>query len=222
MAKRKASAAKPQRRPRGEIDRNYFFGDVLIKTGVAVGVALGLIALYTPFTLMDAINDGMYDYLAVMGTFGAHRLGCVPCGPPPAPRSHALGFRLDIRQRALDLAPPKSRVSADEREPVLNAAECTRLGAYLSKLLGSPTVSVVSKSAEEADVLVDGNRVAGCCATKTKASSATRSASPCRASAGRQEERADRRRRALASANALRQDAARRRSRRARAPAQDG
>jgi len=43
----------------------------------------------------------------------------------------------------------------------LNAAECTRLGAYLSKLLGSPTVSVVSKGAEEADVLVDGKTVAG-------------------------------------------------------------
>jgi len=42
----------------------------------------------------------------------------------------------------------------------LNAAECTRLGAYLSKLLGSPTVSVVSKGAEEGDVLVDGKRVA--------------------------------------------------------------
>lgn len=42
----------------------------------------------------------------------------------------------------------------------MNAAECTRLGAYLSKLLGSPTVSVVSKSADEADVLVDGKRVA--------------------------------------------------------------
>jgi len=42
----------------------------------------------------------------------------------------------------------------------LNAAECTRLGAYLSKLLGSPTVSVVSKSADDADVLVDGKVVA--------------------------------------------------------------
>jgi hypothetical protein len=42
----------------------------------------------------------------------------------------------------------------------LNAAECTRLGAYLSKLLGSPTVSVVSKDAEEANVLVDGKTVA--------------------------------------------------------------
>lgn len=42
----------------------------------------------------------------------------------------------------------------------MNADECTRLGAYLSKLLGSPTVSVVSRDAEEADVLVDGRVVA--------------------------------------------------------------
>jgi hypothetical protein len=42
----------------------------------------------------------------------------------------------------------------------VNAAECTRLGAYLSKLLGSPTVSVVSKSPDEANVLVDGKTVA--------------------------------------------------------------
>jgi len=71
MAKRKASSSKPQRRPRKEIDRNYFLGDVFIKTGAAVGVAMLLIALYTPFTLMGAINDGMYDYLTVMGVFGA-------------------------------------------------------------------------------------------------------------------------------------------------------
>jgi hypothetical protein len=80
MSKRKASASKPQRRPRGEIDRNYFYGDVLIKTGVAIGVALGLIALYTPFTLMGAINDGMYDYLAVMGTFGVIGLAAFIAG----------------------------------------------------------------------------------------------------------------------------------------------
>ncbi len=76
MARRKTSGSKttqrrPERRPRAEIDRNYFFGDVLIKTGAAVGVALGFIALYTPFTLMSAIDDGMYDYLTVMGVFGA-------------------------------------------------------------------------------------------------------------------------------------------------------
>lgn len=76
MAKRKSSPhkpspAKPQRRARAEIDRNYFFGDVLIKTGAATAMALGLIALYTPFTLTGALKDGMYDYLAVMGIFGA-------------------------------------------------------------------------------------------------------------------------------------------------------
>lgn len=64
-------AQKPERRPRGEIDRNYFFGDVFIKTGAAMLIALLVIALYTPVTLMGAIEDGMYDYLAVMGTFGA-------------------------------------------------------------------------------------------------------------------------------------------------------
>lgn len=76
MAKRKASAAKPERRPRKEIDRNYFLGDVFIKTGVAVGVALAMIAAYTPFTLMGAINDGMYDYLAIMITFGVIGVFC--------------------------------------------------------------------------------------------------------------------------------------------------
>jgi len=71
MSKSKAAAPKPKRRPRKEIDRNYFFGDVFIKTGVAVAVALGLMALATPFTLADTIYDGMWDYLAVMGVFGA-------------------------------------------------------------------------------------------------------------------------------------------------------
>jgi hypothetical protein len=37
----------------------------------------------------------------------------------------------------------------------LNTAECTRLGAYLSKLLGSPTVSVVARG-EDGMLLVDG------------------------------------------------------------------
>lgn len=72
MAKRKSTAApKRERRPRAEIDRNYFFGDVLIKTGAAVAIALVAIAIYTPFSLMDAIHEGMYDYLWVMGIFGA-------------------------------------------------------------------------------------------------------------------------------------------------------
>ncbi len=71
MSKRSKSAPKPQRRPRGEIDRNYFFGDILIKTGVAVGVALGMIALFTPFTLFDAFRQGMNDYVLVLGVFAA-------------------------------------------------------------------------------------------------------------------------------------------------------
>lgn len=62
---------RPERRSRAEIDRNYFFGDVFIKTGVAVAVAIGLIALYTPFTAREALADGMYAYLTVMGVFGA-------------------------------------------------------------------------------------------------------------------------------------------------------
>ena len=68
MAKRN-STPKPHRRPRGEIDRNYFFGDVFIKTGAAVAVALGMITFYTPFTIRDAVDDGMFGYLAVMGVF---------------------------------------------------------------------------------------------------------------------------------------------------------
>jgi hypothetical protein len=49
MAKRKASTPKAQRRPRAEIDRNYFFGDVLIKTGAAVFIfgCLGAVAFFT-------------------------------------------------------------------------------------------------------------------------------------------------------------------------------
>jgi hypothetical protein len=76
MAKRKASASRPERRPREEIDRNYFFGDVLIKTGVAVGVALALIAAFTPFSLATAYHDRMYAYLAVMGLFAVIGMAC--------------------------------------------------------------------------------------------------------------------------------------------------
>ncbi len=73
MAKRKAEPSKdrPERRPRAEIDRNFLLGDVFIKTGAACGVALLLIAAYTPFTLMGAIESRMYDYLAVVGGFAA-------------------------------------------------------------------------------------------------------------------------------------------------------
>ncbi|HYD86196.1 MAG TPA: hypothetical protein VEA80_01860 [Vitreimonas sp.] len=76
MAKRKASAAKPERRPRGEIDRNYFFGDVFIKTGAALGVVVAIIAAYTPMTVESALAGGMYDYLAVMGSFAGVAAVC--------------------------------------------------------------------------------------------------------------------------------------------------
>lgn len=42
----------------------------------------------------------------------------------------------------------------------MNQTECARLGAYLSKLLGSPTVSVVQRGPEEGEVLVNGQVVA--------------------------------------------------------------
>ena len=79
MSKRQShdpSLAHPQRRPRGEIDRNYFFGDVLIKTGVACAVVLLLVAAYTPFSLMGAIESGMFEYLSVVGGFAAIGVGC--------------------------------------------------------------------------------------------------------------------------------------------------
>ncbi len=76
MAKRKASASRPERRDRAEIDRNYFFGDVLIKTGVAMGVALGLIAAFTPFSLAGAFEQRMDAYLSVMGIFAVIGMAC--------------------------------------------------------------------------------------------------------------------------------------------------
>jgi hypothetical protein len=72
MAKRKAQAApKAERRPRGEIDRNYFFGDVFIKTGVALYAALALIAAATPGMLRGTLSDGAQEYATVMGVFAA-------------------------------------------------------------------------------------------------------------------------------------------------------
>jgi len=45
-------------------------------------------------------------------------------------------------------------------EPDLNAAECMRVGEYLGDLLGSPSITVTSKSKDEADVLVGGKSIA--------------------------------------------------------------
>lgn len=72
----KPSASDPHRRDRAEIDRNYFFGDVLIKTGVAVAIALLLITAYTPFSLATAYEDRMYGYLTVIGVFGVIGIAC--------------------------------------------------------------------------------------------------------------------------------------------------
>jgi uncharacterized membrane protein len=81
MTKRRTSKAatavpKPERRSRGEIDRNYFLGDVLIKTGVAVVIALAVVAFYTPFSLEDAVRDRMIQYLVVVGVFAALGIAC--------------------------------------------------------------------------------------------------------------------------------------------------
>ncbi|MDX2237561.1 MAG: hypothetical protein NW203_08345 [Hyphomonadaceae bacterium] len=73
-------SARPERRTRGEIDRNYLFGDVFIKTGVAGGVAAGMIAAYTSGTLIDKVREGEWAYLAVMGAFVATSLAAFMLG----------------------------------------------------------------------------------------------------------------------------------------------
>lgn len=42
----------------------------------------------------------------------------------------------------------------------MDDAECTRLGAYLKSLLGSPSVTVTSAGSDEAHVVIAGKRVA--------------------------------------------------------------
>ncbi|MES1198552.1 MAG: hypothetical protein ABUS48_01055 [Pseudomonadota bacterium] len=63
------AASHERRRTRSEIDRNYFFGDVLIKTGVAVIVALALLIAYTQHGFRTAFQDRLYDYLGVISVF---------------------------------------------------------------------------------------------------------------------------------------------------------
>lgn len=50
--------AKLKRRPRGEIDRNFFFGDVFMRAGAAMFVALGLLAAYVPFSWGQVQSNG--------------------------------------------------------------------------------------------------------------------------------------------------------------------
>ena len=64
-----------ERRSRPEIDRNYFFGDVFMQTAEAVGVAIVLIAAFTPFSAGRALAEGLYGYLVVLVLFGAAGLG---------------------------------------------------------------------------------------------------------------------------------------------------
>ena len=71
----KTSRPKAERRSRGEIDRNYFFGDLFIKTGIAVLAAILCIAALTPFTLRDALAEGQFAYLGLMSAFGVFGLG---------------------------------------------------------------------------------------------------------------------------------------------------
>lgn len=80
MARRKASAPKAQRRPRAEIDRNYFLGDVLIKTGVAVAVAIALVIAYAPAYLRGALEAHQYAYPGVLAAFLAAGLGSFLAG----------------------------------------------------------------------------------------------------------------------------------------------
>jgi hypothetical protein len=46
------------------------------------------------------------------------------------------------------------------REHALTPSETARLGAYLSKLLGSPTASVHALGGEDGELLIDGRRAA--------------------------------------------------------------
>ena len=69
MAKRKASAPKRQRRPRAEIDRNYFMGDVFIKTGVAATIAIVAVMLYAPGYWLRSYHAQDHSYLFLLGAF---------------------------------------------------------------------------------------------------------------------------------------------------------
>lgn len=77
MAKPKApTAAAPKRkqRPRAEIDRNYFFGEVFRRTGAALFVALGLLIAYTPFSVDQASHHSM-NFGTLMGIFAVIGVG---------------------------------------------------------------------------------------------------------------------------------------------------
>jgi hypothetical protein len=75
MAKRKTKAApKLKQRPRAEIDRNYFLGDVFMRTGAALFVALALVSAYTPFSWGQAQHHGA-SFGAVVAMFAVAGVG---------------------------------------------------------------------------------------------------------------------------------------------------
>lgn len=76
MAKRKSRTAAPQRkeRPRAEIDRNYFFGEVFRRTGAALFVALALLIAYTPFSVSEASRNGV-NFGTLMAIFAVTGVG---------------------------------------------------------------------------------------------------------------------------------------------------
>ena len=75
MAKRKAAAPKRTRRPRNEIDRNYFLGDVFIKTGVAASLAILAVGLYAPAYWLREMDSHHYNYVFLLGAFVVFGLG---------------------------------------------------------------------------------------------------------------------------------------------------
>jgi len=67
---RRMSSSSTRRRSRGEIDRRYFFADILRKTGGAALVLVVLIAAGTPLTVREAFSGDWTQYVAVMVGFG--------------------------------------------------------------------------------------------------------------------------------------------------------
>lgn len=55
------------RRSKASIDFQYLLGDTLIKTGVALLWLVAAIGIYTPFTLGDAVREGMIGYVGMIG-----------------------------------------------------------------------------------------------------------------------------------------------------------
>jgi hypothetical protein len=55
------------KRSKASVDFQYLLGDTLIKTGAALVCLVALIGLYTPFTLREAVEEGMIGYIGMIG-----------------------------------------------------------------------------------------------------------------------------------------------------------